>query len=306
MFRRIAIFVVAVQLAAACAGGASRRPAPVEQGAPVVVASFNFEESQLLAEVYAQALEHAGIPVRRELNLGTREMVLPALRQGLVDFVPEYLGSALASLEPDANLQGATAATEASRLARDLKLWKVEVLQPAAATDQNSLAVTAAASKRYSVHDISGLGPLAPRMSIGGPSECPSRPFCLVGFRDVYGLRFSRFLPFDSESQRVKALEQGVVDVAVMFTTDGELATGAFVLLNDDRRLQPSENVAPLLSTRASARYGGRIERTVNAVSAKLTTAGLVFLNWRVAVAGNDPATEARGWLLRQGLIPRS
>ena len=306
MFRRIAIFLAAGQFAAACAGGTSHRAAPVEQRTPVVVASFNFEESQLLAEIYAQALEHAGVPVRRELNLGTREMVLPALRQGLVDFVPEYLGSALASLEPDTDLQGATAATEATQLGRDLKAWNVEVLQPAEAADQNGLAVTATASKRYSVHDVSGLGPLAPHMSIGGPSECPSRPFCLLGFRDVYGLRFSRFLPFDSESQRVKALEQGVVDVAVMFTTDGELATGAFVLLNDDRRLQPSENVAPLLSTRASARYGGRIERTVNAVSAELTTAGLVFLNWRVAVAGNDPATEARGWLLRQGLIPRS
>jgi osmoprotectant transport system substrate-binding protein len=272
----------------------------------VVVASFNFAESELLAEIYAQALEHAGVPVRRQLDLGTREMVLPALHQGLIDVVPEYLGSGLASLDPTAEGGPAlNAAEEQARLAGILAAWHVKVLTPAPAENQNGLAITVAANQRYHLTTISALAAVAPRLALGGPSECPSRPYCLVGFQSVYGLRFAHFLPFDEEDQRVTALDQQTVDVAVMFTTDGELATGRYVLLEDDRHLQPDENVVPLVSTRAVATYGPRVATALDAVSARLTTPGLVFLNWRVGPGGKEIAAEARGWLAREGLVPR-
>jgi osmoprotectant transport system substrate-binding protein len=131
------------------------------------------------------------------------------------------------------------------------------------------------------------------------------RPFCLLGFESVYGLRFARFDPFDVESQRVTALQQQVVDVAVMFTTDGVLATDAFVLLADDRHLQPADNVAPIVSSRAIDAFGPRVVSALDAVSARLTSQDLLFLNWRVGVAGKDATSEARGWLRRQLLVPR-
>ena len=273
----------------------------------VVVASFNFPENQLLAEIYAQALEHAGVPVRRQLDLGTREMVLPALHQGMVDVLPEYLGSALAALDPAAAgaSSASSAESERARLSEVLAPWHLEVLSPAAAQDQNGLAVTDATARRYHLRSVSDLAPFAPQLRLGGPSECPTRPYCLVGFRSVYGLHFAGFLPFDQEDQRVVALDQQVVDVAVMFTSEGELATGRFVLLEDDRHLQPPENVVPLVSTRAVRAYGPRVQAALDAVSARLTTAGLVFLNWRIGPGAKEVAAEARGWLERQGLVPR-
>ncbi len=98
---------------------------------------------------------------------------------------------------------------------------------------------------------------------------------------------------------------QQVAAVAVMFTTDGALATGRFVLLTDDRNLQPAENVTPLVSDRALAAYGGRVRDALDAVSLRLTTKELIFLNWRTSVAGKGVASEASGWLQRTGLVPR-
>lgn len=307
MTRRRVRRIAAVALAAAAVSGCSHAARPTAAStstAPVVVASFNFSESELLAEIYAQALRHAGVPVTLELDVGPREMVLPGLHQGLIDFVPEYVGSAVAALDPGAQLQGASAADEGRLLADALRPWHVEVRPPASAQNQNGLAVTRDTADLYHLTATSDLGPIAGRLTLAGPTECPTRPFCLEGFRSVYGLRFAHFVAYDSETARVTALDQHVVDVAVMFTTDGELATGDFALLADDRHLQPAENVIPLVSERAATRYGPRLTAAVDAVSARLTTPDLEFLNWRVGVAGKPVAAEATGWLRRHGLLP--
>ena len=110
----------------------------------MVVASFNFPESELLAAIYALALLQAGIPARLQLGLGPRERVQPALAGGVVDVVPEYLGAALASLEPAAAAAGSGPLAVRHGLARALARWDVQVLQPAAAQNQDGLAVTRA------------------------------------------------------------------------------------------------------------------------------------------------------------------
>ena len=155
------------------------------------------------------------------------------------------------------------------------------------------------------LHKVSDLRRAAGRLTLGGSPECPDRPYCLPGLRKVYGLGFARFLPFDTEPQRVTALREGVVDVAVLDTTDGNLAAGDLVLLSDDRHLQPAENVVPVITSSALARYGKRLAGAVNAVSAQLTSKALLFMDWRVEVAGADVMTEARGWLERHGILPR-
>jgi osmoprotectant transport system substrate-binding protein len=271
----------------------------------VVVASFNFPESELLAAIYGLALEHAGIPVRLALDLGPRELVQPALEQGLVDVVPEYLGTALASLEPDRKARMPDPAAVRDALARAYARWHVAVLKPAAAQDQNGVVVTRATAQRLRLRTVSDLRRVSGRLSLGGPPECPARPYCLPGLRGEYGLRFARFLPFDTEEQRVTALKEGVVDVAVLFTTDGNLAGGDLVLLADNRHLQPADNVVPVVAGSVVARYGKPLTDTLNAVSARLTSKNLLFLNWRIEVAGDNVLAEARGWLERHGLLPR-
>jgi osmoprotectant transport system substrate-binding protein len=301
----IATCALAVALAASCQpGGTAKRHARVDGGA-MVVASFNFPESELLAAIYGLAIEHAGIPVRMQLDLGPRELVQPALEEGLADVVPEYLGTALTSLEPTARVPMSNPAAVRGELARAFAQWHVQVLEPAAAQDQNGFAVTRDTADQFHLRTVSDLGPVAPRMTIGGPAECPGRPYCLMGLHTVYGLRFAKFLPLDTEQQRVAALQSGVANVAVLFTTDGYLATGEFTLLYDNRRLQPTENVVPVVTAKVVERYGKRLVDALDAVSARLTTKGLIFLNWRVTVAGKNVLAEARGWLERQGIVPR-
>jgi osmoprotectant transport system substrate-binding protein len=263
------------------------------------VASFNFPESTLLAEIYAQALESVGVPVRRELALGPRELVLPALAQGFVDIVPEYLGSALRALGPGAAVDERDPAAVRRALGGLLAPWDVHVQSPSPAQDQNGLAMIRSRATALHVRSVSDLRVHAGQLVLGGPPECVSRPLCLLGLQRVYGLRFAAFVPLSSQALEKKALDQGVIDVAVVFTSDGRLADPALALLDDDRHLQPAENIAPVVSGAALRRHGNRLVGTLDAVSSQLTTANLRFLNWRVDVAGKDIAAEAHGWLLR-------
>jgi osmoprotectant transport system substrate-binding protein len=297
-----AALVAVVAVLSACSRGASQDHAPIRSDA-VVVASFNFAESELLAEIYAQALESAGVPVRRELDLGTREMVQPAMHQGLVDVVPEYLGTALASIAPEAHVDWGDPEAVLAALRGQLEPWRLVPLRPAPASDQNGFAVTRQTAATLNVHTLTELAAVNQPLVLGGPSECPVRPYCLVGLRRVYGLEFQKFDAIDDETERASALAQGVIDVAVTFTTDGRLATGSLVLLRDDRGLQPAENVVPVVSSRVLQRYGEKVTVTLNAVSAALDSPSLRFLNWRVGVVGDDISAEANGWLARHGLL---
>lgn len=296
--------MLAVALAAAgCAPAPTERVASRVDGA-LIVASLDFPESRLLAEIYAQALEGAGVAVRRELALGPRELVVPALRQGLVDLVPEYLGSALAAFDPDARVDRRDPVAVRAALADALTPYGVEVLTPAAAENQNVLVVARATAERLGLATASDLARSGP-VTLGGPPECPTRPYCLPGLESRYGLGVERFVPVEGEALAAQALREDVVDAAVMFSTDGTLAGDDLVALEDDRDLNPVEQVVPVVRADALARHG-RARAVVDAVSARLTTTGVRFLNWRVVVAGNPPEAEARGWLLRHGLLPRS
>lgn len=293
------IWVCAFLLLVGCSSPSSNSAAPRTAGDPaVVVASFNFSESKLVAEIYAQALERAGIPVRRELALGPRELVQPALAQGFVDVVPEYLGSALRAAYPELRLNMSDVAAVRAQLTGALAPHHLELLDAAPAQDQNGFAMLRTRADDLGVHAVSDLRH-HPELVLGGPPECPTRDFCLRGLQQVYGVTFSQFVPLASPAQEQTALEQGVIDVAVLFSTDGRLAEPSLVLLDDDLHLQPVDNIVPVISTRARERYGGRLTDTLNAVSSQLSSAGLTFLNWRVDIDGKNVADEASGWLAR-------
>lgn len=290
-------------LVVACGADPQPRAAPPEG---VGVASFNFPESRLVAEIYAQALEDEGVDVRRELDLGPRELVMPALRQGLVDVVPEYLGTALTAADPGSPADVSDPDAVRRALASSVDPWGLRVLAHAAAQNQNALVVTRRTAERLSLVATSDLAPVAATLTLGGPPECPERRYCLGGLTDVYGLRFEAIVPIAGEDRVRRALDDGVVDVGVLFTTDGALVGGDLVLLADDRGLQPAENLTPMVRAEIVEGPGGdRVVMALDEVSSRLTTANLRFLNWRVSVAGNAPAAEAHGWLVRQGLVGR-
>ena len=267
----------------------------------ITVASFNFSESVLLAELYAQALEAAGYRVERELDLGTRELVAPALAKGLVELVPEYSGSALefwagvGSASPDA------LATSAA-LADSLERHGIVALEPSRAQDQNGFAVTAGTAAEFDLHALGDLEPVAAELTFGGPPECPTRPLCLLGLEATYGIRFAAFVPLDGGGPlTVAALRAGNVDVALLFTSDGAIDANGFVLLEDDRYLQPAENVTPVLRAEVLERFGDGVAEVLDAVSAELTTEDLRAMNAAVTV-GHTPAEVAQTWLTARGL----
>jgi osmoprotectant transport system substrate-binding protein len=296
--RLAALAVATGLLAAGCGGGAPARPAP----ARITVGAFGFPESRVLAELYAQTLQQAGLPVARAADLASREIAEPALEQGVIDVLPEYAGSALAFLTGAPAMVGSNTPAE---LRAEFGRRGVSVLAPAPAQNQNGLVVTAATAERLRLRRISDLVPVAGDLDLGGPPECPERTYCLQGWRGVYGLSFRSFRPLPpGGAQAAAALETSDVQVAVMFTTDGQLVAGDLVLLTDDRRLQPAENVVPVVRSATLARYGQGLARTLDGVSRRLETADLRELNRRVEVLGEPPERVAADWLRRVGLLP--
>ncbi|HEV2906863.1 MAG TPA: ABC transporter substrate-binding protein [Actinomycetota bacterium] len=292
----------AAVLVASCGPSAPRRTVAVGDDA-ITVASFNFPESVILAEIYAQALEAGGFDVDRELDLGARELVEPALERGLVEFVPEYSGSALTFVTKGEVAATADEATTHRDLTTALHERGLVALAQARAQDKNGVVATAETATRFELRTISDLAPVASQLVFGGPPECPERPLCLLGLESTYGLKFRDFVSLDSGGPfTVQALAQGQVDVGLLFTTDGAIDSNGFVLLEDDRMLQPAENVTPVVHEVVVDRFGEDFVRLVNAVSAELTTDDLRELNALVTIEGERARDVATGWLAEHDL----
>ena len=269
-------------------------------GDPIIVGSANFSESALVAEIYAQALEAEGFTVDRKLNTGTREIYKPALESGELDLVPEYIGTMLSFL---GGTPTADSATTHSDLAEAWAPAGIAVLDYASAQDKNGFVVTADTANEFGFESVSDLAAENGNLILGGPPECPEREFCLQGLEDVYGLSFAEFKPLDAGGPlTVAALEGDEVQVGLLFTSDGVIKAKDFVLLADDKGLQPAENLVPAIRQDVLDSHSGSLATALNAVSAKLTTPELIVLNARVGFDGEDPDKVAADWLAANGL----
>jgi osmoprotectant transport system substrate-binding protein len=304
---RRAALLLAVVLAV-LAAGCDRGPAPPPPEDPrrptIQLASFDFPESETLAELYGLALRQHGFPVDQVVQLGAREVVAPALEQGKVDMVPEYLGSALNFLNDRDRVATADPGLTHARLEQAFAPRGVSVLAYAPAQDRNGFVVTGDLARTRGLEKLSDLAPMASQMVIGGPPECPQRPLCLEGLQDVYNLHFARFEAMPSREVTAAALETGEIDVGMIDTTHPSLLRPGLdlVQLADDRRLQPADNVVPVLRREILDAYGPPLVRLLNMVSAQLTTAELTKLNLQVA-DGQPAADAAAGWLRAHTII---
>ena len=300
MRHRTVLAVAAIVLAVAACDRVGSAP-PARDEATITIASFDFDESEVTADLYAGALRAAGFEVRHVRRVGAREVVLPALERGLVDVVPEYAGSALEFLggHPTADRR-----TTHEALGVALGPRGIEPLAGAPAQSMNGLVVTSQTATDHALRTISDLRRLAPGFTLGGPPECPQRDLCLPGFAETYGLEFESFLPLDAGGPiTAEAVQRGTVDVGVLFTTDGSLAEHDLVLLEDDRLLQPAEHLTPLVRRDAVARFGPEMVEVLDAVSAALSTEELRRLNASVR-SGVAPSRAAAVWLAEHGLGP--
>ncbi len=288
------------------AGGRPPGPAPAGGAGPgvITVGSFDFPESVLLAYLYAGALSARGYPVRILPDLGSRELVEPALMTGLVQLVPEYTGSALEFVSLGRAHATADVTATTAALANWMAARGIVTARPATAQDANAIVVTGATASRYRLRTISDLVRVAPGLVFGGPPECPERPDCLPGLRRTYGVRFRAFAALDAGGPLTRqALEAGDISVALLFTTDPAIRARHLVELADNRNLQSAENVIPVLRRATADRYGPGLIAALDAVSLRLSTDALTALDAEVELDGGAPRAVARSWLREQRLL---
>lgn len=262
----------------------------------VVVGSADFPESKILAEIYAQALEANGFTVGRQLGIGSRETYIPALQDHSIDLIPEYTGSLLKYFDADATV------TRPQDV--ELALFRalpgdLSVLTPSEASDTDTVAVTADTARRWNLTSIADLAAHSAEVKFGAPSEFLNRPEGLPGLKKNYGLDIpeKNFVAISDGGgpATVRALADGTVTAADLFSTSPAIGQHNFVVLADPKNNFPAGNVVPVVS---SQKKSTELKRVLDAVSAKLTTADLIQLN--AAVSGNsgvDPDEAARKWL---------
>ncbi|SEP41127.1 ABC transporter substrate-binding protein [Amycolatopsis saalfeldensis] len=298
--RAAALVAVAALGLTACGGGGSDQPAaPSKGGAPIVVASFNFTDSQILAEIYAAALEAKGYPVTRKLNLGSRELIYPSLKSGELQFLPEYQGSAITTgfgKDPVKDAPG-----EHEQLAKLFEPSGISLLNYAADEDKNTYIVKADLAKSKGLTSISDLKKLD-KVVMAGPPECEKRLPCFQGFKDVYKLTNATFQTVQEAGPRVQQLNSGAVTVIPVDSVSPLVGDPQYVALKDDLTIVPTENVVPAVNKKVLDERGADFAAAVNAVSAKLTTEGMRELNKRVDSDGEVAADVAKDWLKQQGL----
>ena len=274
---------------------------PLSQGGAagtVVVGSANFPEDELLAEIYIQALQAKGVKVTPKLNIGAREVYYPQIEKGTISIMPEYNGALLSvSVDPKSNAK-TTAQVDAALTAKLPPT--LQVLNPAPAQDSDSVTVTAATAAKYRLKSIADLAPYAKDMAIGGPPEFKTRVDGLVGLKDTYGLTFKSFVPLDESGPlTLAALKDGKVQAADVFTTTPQIITDKLVSLADPKFNFAAQNVIPLVYKPAIT---PTIVATLNAISAKLTTAALLQMDAAVILQKADYSTTAATWLKQVGL----
>jgi osmoprotectant transport system substrate-binding protein len=300
----IALTATAATLGLAACGGGSG--GPLDNGptggaaAPsdtIKIGSANFSESTLLATIYAEALQSKGVKVDQTPPLGSRETYIPALKDGSIDLIPEYTGTLLQYLDPKATQSSAADVYTALQKTVPAPLT---VLDRSAAEDKDAVVVTKAVADKYNAKSIADLAPHCAELVVGGPSEFATRPDGTPGIQKTYGCAFKSYLSLDTGPVTVKALTDNTIQAADIFTTNPAIQENNLVALEDPKNNFAAQNVVPLIN---SAKATDQVKQTLNAISAKLTTADLVDLNRQLNAPDKpDSATVAKGWLSKNGL----
>jgi osmoprotectant transport system substrate-binding protein len=280
-------------------GGSGGNPLASGGGSgSVVVGSANFPEDELLAEIYAQALQAKGVKVTTKLNIGAREVYYPQVKSGAISIIPEYNGELLTT-EVDPSSSAKTTAQVDAALTAKLPST-LTVLAPAPAIDSDSVTVTQATANRYHLKSIADLKPYAKNMVFGGPPEFKTRIDGIKGLQRNYGLTFKGFDPLDESGPiTLSALTSGKVQAADVFTTTPQILTDHLVPLTDPKANFAAQNVIPLVYKPALT---ATIKTTLNAVSAKLTTQALLQMDNAAVAQHANYSTVAQGFLKAEGL----
>jgi osmoprotectant transport system substrate-binding protein len=303
---RTAIAATAALALAACGGGEDPLSGGNDTGAgasapdkvdSLTVGSANFAESQLLAEIYAQALEAKGVKVTRRLNIGARELYMAAIQDGSVHLLPEYTGATLVYFKKDAPENEEETVYNAIKGVLPKGL---EVLNKSKAADEDAIVVTKETADKYSIKSIGDLKAVSANMVAGGGPEFKTRTAGLAGMKDKYGVEFKEFKTLDAGGPlSLKALKDNTIQVTQFFTTQSVIKDNNLVVLEDPEHIHLPNNVVPLIRTDHKS---PQVADTLNGVQAKLTTDGLTELVKRIEVGKESADVVAKDWLSKNPL----
>ena len=286
--------LAAISMVAAACGSSPTGGGNTSKG-KITIGGFKFPESSILAQLYGQALAKAGYEVTYKLNLGTREVVAPALKNGDIDLYPGYAATDLEHWNKGAGEATGDAVATTAKLNSHLESEGLIALDPSKAADQNAFAVTKDTQSKYNLTKISDLAPIGNQLTLGAGPECPTRPFCLPGLEKTYGIHFKAFKPLDTDGPATRAaFKNNSIQVGLVFSSDADLNSLGLVVLDDDKHLQNADNVVPILRKQAAT---DDVKSILNKVSAGLTTADLVALNAKVSLDHQDPDAVAKAYL---------
>lgn len=290
-----AILAVSAVLLAGC--GSSNDPlgapsSPSGDSSTIVVGSQAYYSNEIIAEIYAQALEADGKTVTRQFNIGQRDAYMPSLEDGSISLFPEYTGNLLQWFDKEAT---ATSTDDVYAALQKVMPDGLTVLDQAAASDQDSYTVTAAFAKEHNLKTIADLANVTD-VTLGGAPELEKRAYGPTGLEKVYGVKV-KFSP--TADTTVDELVAGNIQVADVYTADPAMVTKDLVSLEDPKSLFLASHVVPV----ASAAIAPDIEATINAVSAKLTAADLVAMNVESVQDKRSAADIATAWLAKVGLV---
>lgn len=297
----LAFVAVLALIAAACGSSNPVGGGPTSGDAKsIVVGSADFPESKIIAEIYAQALEANGFTVTRQLGIGSRETYIPAVKDHSIDLIPEYTGNLLLYFDPESTVTTPDAVETALQRALPGDL---AILTPSPASDTDTVTVTDATAKKWNLKTIADLAPHSAEVKFAAPSEFQTRPVGLPGLKENYGLDIapSNFVAISDGGgpATVRALVDGTVTAANIFSTSPAIPQNNLVVLQDPNNNFLASNVVPLVN---SQKKSDELKGVLDAVSAKLTTAGLTQLNADVSGnAGIDPDQAARKWVQDNG-----
>ena len=283
---------------------AAPQPAPAE-AAPVRIGSKNFTEAILVAEMYALALENAGIRVERKFNLGATPVAHTALVNGEIDLYPEYTSTGLLEVLKQAPIADAKGILEAVRKGYE-EQFKLTWLEPSPFNNTNALAMTRQRAEELGIRTYSDLVARSGELKLGGPPEFPEREDT-KGLMAAYGFdpKFigDNFVQLDTGALRYEALTKGDIVVVVAFGTDGQINGLGLALLEDDKNYYPIYQIAPVVRQDTLA-ANPAIAETLNKLAPLLTNDVMSGLNWQVdGPEKKEIADVARTFLQQQGFI---
>lgn len=305
--RFTAVFAVTAALAltlAGCSGSDPLDPGDAsgsETGkpeAPLVIGSQDYYSNEIIAELYAQALEAGGYEVDRQLRIGQREVYLPELEAGTIDLMPEYTGNLLQYWEPDTEARAADDVYAALQAATPKGL---RALDESAATDQDSYVVTAAFAQKWQLDSIGDLANVTDPITLGANSEAETRPYGPAGLASVYGVDGVKFTPIEDSGGplTLKALEDDDIQLANIYSADPALSNGKLVTLADPKGIFLASHVVPIVTDAVD----DAAAKIINEVSAALQPADLVALNARSVNDELAAGQIAGDWLNEHGLV---